>query len=32
LIGPQFAENRLFRIGHALEQAIGFDSVPERLR
>jgi len=32
LIGPQFAENTLFRIGHALEQAIGFDSVPERLR
>jgi aspartyl-tRNA(Asn)/glutamyl-tRNA(Gln) amidotransferase subunit A len=32
LIGPQFAENTLFRIGHALEQAIGFDFVPERLR
>ena len=32
LIGPQFAENTLFRIGHALEQAIGFDTVPERLR
>jgi len=32
LIGPQFAENALFRIGHALEQAIGFDPVPERLR
>jgi aspartyl-tRNA(Asn)/glutamyl-tRNA(Gln) amidotransferase subunit A len=32
LIGPQFAENTLFRVGHALEQAIGFDSVPERLR
>jgi aspartyl-tRNA(Asn)/glutamyl-tRNA(Gln) amidotransferase subunit A len=32
LIGPQFAENTLFRIGHALEEAIGFDSVPERLR
>jgi aspartyl-tRNA(Asn)/glutamyl-tRNA(Gln) amidotransferase subunit A len=32
LIGPQFAENTLFRIGHALEQTIGFDSVPERLR
>ena len=32
LIGPQFAENMLFRAGHALEQAIGFDSVPERLR
>jgi aspartyl-tRNA(Asn)/glutamyl-tRNA(Gln) amidotransferase subunit A len=32
LIGPQFAENTLFRIGHALEQAIHFDPVPERLR
>jgi aspartyl-tRNA(Asn)/glutamyl-tRNA(Gln) amidotransferase subunit A len=31
LIGPQFAENVLFRVGHALEQAIGFDFVPERL-
>jgi len=32
IIGPQFAENALFRVGHALEQAIGFDVVPERLR
>jgi aspartyl-tRNA(Asn)/glutamyl-tRNA(Gln) amidotransferase subunit A len=32
LIGPQFSENVLFRAGHALEQAIGFDTVPERLR
>jgi aspartyl-tRNA(Asn)/glutamyl-tRNA(Gln) amidotransferase subunit A len=32
LIGPQFSENTLFRAGHALEQAIGFDGVPERLR
>jgi aspartyl-tRNA(Asn)/glutamyl-tRNA(Gln) amidotransferase subunit A len=32
LIGPQFSENALFRAGHALEQAIGFDGVPERLR
>lgn len=32
LIGPQFSENTLFRAGHALEQAIGFDFVPERLR
>ena len=32
LIGPQFGENGLFRIGHALEGAIGFDTVPERLR
>ena len=32
LIGPQLSENRLFRVGHALERAIGFDTVPERLR
>jgi aspartyl-tRNA(Asn)/glutamyl-tRNA(Gln) amidotransferase subunit A len=32
LIGPQFSENTLFRAGHALEQAIGFDLVPERYR
>jgi aspartyl-tRNA(Asn)/glutamyl-tRNA(Gln) amidotransferase subunit A len=32
LIGPQFSENTLFRTGHALERAIGFDAVPERLR
>ncbi|HKB93772.1 MAG TPA: Asp-tRNA(Asn)/Glu-tRNA(Gln) amidotransferase subunit GatA [Gaiellaceae bacterium] len=32
LIGPQFAENTLFRLGHALEQAIGFDAVPARWR
>jgi len=32
VIGAQFGENTLFRIGHALEQAIGFDVVPERLR
>jgi aspartyl-tRNA(Asn)/glutamyl-tRNA(Gln) amidotransferase subunit A len=32
LIGAQFAENTLFRTGHALERAIGFDAVPERLR
>src|SRR5919109_431604 len=31
LTGPQFSENTLFRAGHALEQAIGFDYVPERL-
>jgi aspartyl-tRNA(Asn)/glutamyl-tRNA(Gln) amidotransferase subunit A len=30
LIGSQFGENTLFRVGHALEQAIGFDTVPER--
>jgi aspartyl-tRNA(Asn)/glutamyl-tRNA(Gln) amidotransferase subunit A len=32
LIGRQFSENLLFRAGHALERAIGFDVVPERLR
>ncbi len=32
LVGPQFSENTLFRVGHVLEQAIGFDVVPERLR
>ena len=32
LIGPQFGENTLFQVGHALEQAIGFDTVPERWR
>jgi aspartyl-tRNA(Asn)/glutamyl-tRNA(Gln) amidotransferase subunit A len=32
LIGPQFAENKLFRVAAALEHAIGFDPVPERLR
>jgi aspartyl-tRNA(Asn)/glutamyl-tRNA(Gln) amidotransferase subunit A len=32
LIGPQFGENSIFRAAHALEQAIGFDVVPERLR
>jgi aspartyl-tRNA(Asn)/glutamyl-tRNA(Gln) amidotransferase subunit A len=32
LIGPQFSENRLFETGYALERALGFDPVPERLR
>jgi aspartyl-tRNA(Asn)/glutamyl-tRNA(Gln) amidotransferase subunit A len=32
LIGPQFSENTLFKAGHALEQALAFDIVPERLR
>jgi len=32
LIGPQFSENVLFRAGHALERAIGFDVVPGRLQ
>ncbi len=32
LIGPQFSENALFRTGHALERAFGFDTTPERLR
>jgi aspartyl-tRNA(Asn)/glutamyl-tRNA(Gln) amidotransferase subunit A len=31
LIGPQFSENMLFHVGHALERAIGFDFVPARL-
>jgi aspartyl-tRNA(Asn)/glutamyl-tRNA(Gln) amidotransferase subunit A len=31
LIGPQFSENTLFRLGHALEQALAFDFVPGRL-
>jgi aspartyl-tRNA(Asn)/glutamyl-tRNA(Gln) amidotransferase subunit A len=32
LVGPQFSENTLFRVGHALERAIAFDTVPERMR
>ena len=32
LIGRQFGENGLFRIGYALERALGFDTVPLRLR
>ncbi len=32
LIGRQFAENLLFRAGHALERALAFDFVPERMR
>ena len=32
LVGPQFGENTLFKVGHALECALGFDVVPERLR
>ena len=32
LVGPQLSENSLFRAGHALERALGFDFVPERLR
>jgi aspartyl-tRNA(Asn)/glutamyl-tRNA(Gln) amidotransferase subunit A len=32
LVGAQLAENTLFRVGHALERALGFDTVPERLR
>ena len=31
IIGPQFAENVLFRVGHALERALEFDPVPPRL-
>jgi aspartyl-tRNA(Asn)/glutamyl-tRNA(Gln) amidotransferase subunit A len=32
LVGPQFAENTLFRAAYALEQALALDLVPERLR
>jgi aspartyl-tRNA(Asn)/glutamyl-tRNA(Gln) amidotransferase subunit A len=32
LIGPQLSENTIFRVGHALERALEFDYVPERLR
>jgi aspartyl-tRNA(Asn)/glutamyl-tRNA(Gln) amidotransferase subunit A len=32
LVGPQFSENTLFRVGHALERAIGYDIVPARYR
>jgi aspartyl-tRNA(Asn)/glutamyl-tRNA(Gln) amidotransferase subunit A len=32
LVGPQFGENTLFKVGHALERALGFNGVPERLR
>jgi aspartyl-tRNA(Asn)/glutamyl-tRNA(Gln) amidotransferase subunit A len=32
LVGPQLSENTLFRAGHALERALAFDYVPERLR
>ena len=32
LVGRQFAENTLFRVGHALERALEFDTVPERYR
>jgi aspartyl-tRNA(Asn)/glutamyl-tRNA(Gln) amidotransferase subunit A len=32
LIGPQFSENALFRVGCALEGEIGFDTTPGRLR
>jgi aspartyl-tRNA(Asn)/glutamyl-tRNA(Gln) amidotransferase subunit A len=32
LIGAQFSENTLFRAAHALEGALAFDAVPERLR
>ncbi len=32
LVGPQLSENTLFRAAHALERALAFDYVPERLR
>ena len=31
LMGPAFAENRLFEAGHALERAIAFEPVPPEL-
>jgi aspartyl-tRNA(Asn)/glutamyl-tRNA(Gln) amidotransferase subunit A len=32
LVGPQRSENTIFRAAHALERALEFDYVPERLR
>ncbi|HJU49058.1 MAG TPA: amidase family protein, partial [Gaiellaceae bacterium] len=32
LLGPQFGENTLFRAAHALERALGFETVPGRMR
>ena len=32
IVGPQFSENKLFHIGHALENSLSFNFVPERLR
>ena len=32
LVGPQLSENTLFRVAHALERALEFDTTPERLR
>jgi aspartyl-tRNA(Asn)/glutamyl-tRNA(Gln) amidotransferase subunit A len=32
LVGRQFSENTLFAVGHALERALEFDFVPERLQ
>jgi aspartyl-tRNA(Asn)/glutamyl-tRNA(Gln) amidotransferase subunit A len=32
ILGPQFSENLMFGAGHALEKALNFDFVPERLR
>jgi len=32
LIGPQFSENTMFRVGAALEAEIAFDPVPARLK
>ncbi|MDX6512810.1 MAG: aspartyl-tRNA(Asn)/glutamyl-tRNA(Gln) amidotransferase subunit [Gaiellaceae bacterium] len=31
LVGPQFSENSLFRVGHALERSLDLDMVPPRL-
>jgi aspartyl-tRNA(Asn)/glutamyl-tRNA(Gln) amidotransferase subunit A len=32
LVGPQFSENALFHVAHALERALAFDYVPTPLR
>ena len=32
IVGPQFSENLMFRAAYALECALGFDYVPQRLR
>ncbi|HEY4347739.1 MAG TPA: Asp-tRNA(Asn)/Glu-tRNA(Gln) amidotransferase subunit GatA [Gaiellaceae bacterium] len=32
LIGPQFSESSLYRVAQAIEDAVGFDVVPGRLR
>ncbi len=32
LIGPQFSENALYRIAASLEEQIGFEPIPERMK